>query len=380
MLPIGRPVRKAIRNCLHMAKRVHIELVRLALILRHGNRRKVGPLRGAFSAYELLRSKQVHGRIVLESQKCPDTVQGTIREISKLGQNGFQPWPVFWTHHPRAHLVGPTLLLLNSQNQGCMEGAYQKLCFPSDPACLYPFHPPETYLAGNWTSLLSRWKIHGYYHCLHDILPRLAVLEEFPDDTQILVPAKIPQFATEFLDLLGLTNRIRRTSETNLIVENFYFSSPTAMTGCYNPYAVEFLRKSLLPKGYYAKPEARRFYITRRNKTRGILNERELTSFFESKGWSVIDLETLSVSEQIGLFAQAEAICGFHGAAFSNLVWCRPGCKVLELFSSTFLNGCYEIVAELTQCHYQFEIFQGDKMDQITVPLSKIKNIVSAWN
>src|SRR6185503_756778 len=100
-------------------------------------------------------------------------------------------------------------------------------------------------LEGNWTSVVSRWS-EGFYHWFMDVLPRLALLAEFPSDTQIIAPTIHANYQRDSLKWLGLENRSRPTSERRLSIEHYYFSSPTNITGLFAPCAVSFLRRSFL--------------------------------------------------------------------------------------------------------------------------------------
>jgi hypothetical protein len=375
--------RSSVLKRLYRAARAGQAAARRAIVgkaaqLWYGKRR-AGYIRKSFSAFEAIKSGRVPGRIILESQEMPPAVPGSMLDFCGLKQNGYQPWPVMWGHFREAHLVGPSLLLVDEENRGCLEDAFGKVGFHDDPSVGFVFHPPETRLAGNWISLISRWHSGNYCHWLHDLVPRLAVLNELPPDVRVLVRPGLGRYAVEALEILGLAGRLHPTTATNLVLENYFLCPPTVMTGCVNPYAAAFLRRTFLPHGASAKPLPERFYITRRGKARGITNEKEVIRFFAEKGWAIVDMEECSFREQIALFAGAKALCGLHGAAFSNLVWCTPGCKALEIFSSTFLNGCYEGIAVTVGCDYHFLLFQGNMLDQIEVPIPRLAEAVEGW-
>lgn len=116
-----------------------------------------------------------------------------------------------------------------------------------------------------------------------------------------------------------------------------------------------------------------RIFLKRRAKTRGFLNESEVEEFFVRAGWTLVDLEELEFAEQIGLFSRIDAVAGLHGGGFSNLVWCKPGCRVLELCADNFLNGCYEGVADILNLNYQYLVFKGDGAFNIRVPIEELK-------
>jgi capsular polysaccharide biosynthesis protein len=248
---------------------------------------------------------------------------------------------------------------------------------PTEPSNQYLMLPPAVRLAGNWTSVVSRWS-YGFHHWWMDVLPRLAVLHELPADTQILVHPKLDLYQVETLKLLGLQDRVRLTPERHLLVENYFFASPTGMTGCRNPYAVEWLRQHFLSFADKEWQSPRRFYIRRLGRTRGLVNEAEVIDFLQQKGWAIVDLESMPVRRQIQLFAGAELVCGLHGAAFTNLLWSSSRCRVLEICAANFLNGVYEGLAEVVGARHRFIICSADGAFVARVPMKDFQREIIA--
>lgn len=335
-----------------------------------------GPPRGCFSALELVQQGSIEGRLVLEKQETTEFKPDTLVKHSCFQQDRFQPWPVFWSLHHNARLVGPSLVHLNSKKEACLEAMYGSPYFKDDPSYNYVTHNKAICLEGNWTSIFSNWcrnEACAYWHYLMDGLARLALLDEFPADTKILVPFKLEPWKRELLDLLGLAGRYRPTNERHLLIENYYFSSMSAMTGCYNPFAVGFLRERLLPKSDRNYKGPRKFYILREGWKRGIVNEANVRALFKRKGWGLIAPETLSIPAQIRLFSTAEAVCGIHGSAFTNLLWTSPGCHALELCPANMLSGAFECVAKILNLNHFFLICKSDHRFHITVDLHSLE-------
>jgi capsular polysaccharide biosynthesis protein len=322
----------------------------------------------------------IPGRIVLESQQVPEFGPETLVKLSHFGQDLFQPWPVFWSLHRNARLVGPSLVHLNAAKEACIEAMYGSRYFKNDSSYNHITLTKAVSLEGNWTSIFCNWcnnEVCAYWHFIMDGLPRLALLHELPSDTRFLVPANLEPWQRELLGLLGLAGRYRETCERHLLVENYYYSSQTAMTGCCNSYAVDFLRKSLLSKANPAYEGPRKFYIIREGWSRGVTNEAELRRYFLQKGWALIAPETLDIPSQIRLFSQAEAVCGIHGSAFTNLLWASPGCRVLELIPEDFLSGAFECVARILNLDHSFLICKCDAQFRITVNLSALETLLN---
>lgn len=295
-----------------------------------------------------------------------------------------QPWPIFWTHHQDIALIGPSLAHIKG-DLVCAEATYGKTRLADDPAYYYRRRSSDrpTYLEGNWTSLVSRWiptnQTWAYGHWLQDALPRLALLEEFPSDVKILVtPHQLP-YQVSSLKMLGLLDRCRFTKEEHLRVENYYFSSPTSMIACYNPYAVRWIRKAFLPLVDRTVPTPKRFFIRRFGQLRNMTNESAVLDFFRGLGWEIIDPGVLSFPDQIRLFSNAEAICGIHGSGFANIVWCKPGCKILEIFGSAYMCGVNEWMSGcLSSVEHRHLIFPSDNMLNAIVDLKKLKETLQA--
>ena len=335
---------------------------------------RFGPAKGSFPAYEELREGRVPGRVIFGSQQVIRAGPSSLRTKADMNQQGFQPWPFFWCSYKPARLIGRTLVPVDSDKRIALEGAYNQHCLRADPAYRTLSLPRAVMLEGNWTSLVSQWTLTAnFYHWFMDALPRLAALDELPKDTRILVPSSIRRYARETLGWLGLEGRYRLAPERHLLVEHFHFISPVTMTGCDNPFAINFLRDKFLGRADKTYSGPKRFYIQRIGKGRGVRNEAEVIAFFQDLGWGIVDPEALTLAQQIQLYSQAEAICGVHGAGFTNLLWCQPNCHIIELCADNCLNGCYEGIAQYADLDYQYVICKGDELFRAFVGLEALK-------
>lgn len=76
----------------------------------------------------------------------------------------------------------------------------------------------------------------------------------------------------------------------------------------------------------------RRWYLTRSDRwTRGVQNEDAVRAMLARRGFEPLVMDDRTVAEQARLVASAEAVVGLHGAALANLVFARPGTRVVEL-------------------------------------------------
>ena len=339
------------------------------------DRASFGPPVASFSLYQVLRTcdPALRGRVILTDQGVPKLTPDSMMVQGLFHHHKRQPWPVFWCELKESHLVTQSLAIVQPHKSLAMESAYGLEHMRSDPAFRYFSLPSTQRLAGNWTSIVSRWvPTRGpcnYTHWLLDALPRLAVLDEFPPDTGIIVPQSLAVWQKESLALMGVLDRCRLTEEENLVVDSYYFSSPTAMLDCYNPYAVNFLRKTFLPKRDTGFRGPRRFVLKRTGKWRPAMNEAEMYRLFEQHGWCVVDTEKLSFAQEVALFNDAEAVAGLLGSGMTNVVFCKSGCSVLQIAPDFLLDGWLDWIVQVVGCNYELAVCRSDYQQAFSIDL-----------
>jgi hypothetical protein len=336
---------------------------------------RFGPPTGFFRV--LGSSAQEEGTVmmVMNGQSLPPLPEKSLIREAGMNQNGYQPWPIFVATIPQARLVGSTLCPMNESKHLMREACYGDFCNQEDPSFDQFIPVSSTYFPGNWTSITGRFST-GYFHWMTDDLPRLAALSLMPPDTRILMRGPLRRYQGESLGLLGIQARVHPENNRHLHIERYHFSSPVGMTGCTNPYAVNWLRKQFMNHLESQSGSPRKLFVIRRGKTRGIVNQDSLAVKLASMDWTVIDLEELGLTQQISLFSNASQIVAEHGAALTNLLWCRPGTKVVELCAETFLNGCYEAISLCLGLNHRYEIFKSDASHRINVPLDRLLTLL----
>jgi len=176
----------------------------------------------------------------------------------------------------------------------------------------------------------------SYYHWLVETIPFLLIYKKMINNSiPLYFSFNLKQWHRDSLALLGLGNvqvlpvlpGKRRTFNTLFIAS--FESVDTVST----PSSILKIRQSLA-KSKEIKV-GKRFYITRKptQGVRKLANECDIISLLTQFGFILVDPSDYSISEQIELFADVEAIVGEGGAAFSNLIFCPDKTKVLCLTS-----------------------------------------------
>jgi capsular polysaccharide biosynthesis protein len=80
-------------------------------------------------------------------------------------------------------------------------------------------------------------------------------------------------------------------------------------------------------------------YISRSDaKIRKIINETEVFQFLQELGFEKYVLSEMSFKNQIKLFVEARVIIGPHGAAFTNVMFCKGNASLLEIYPKKYYD------------------------------------------
>lgn len=239
------------------------------------------------------------------------------------------------------------------------------------PIFLRPALPRAEHVAGSLASLASPGGAGNYYHFLLDVLPRWGILQEslpgFAPD-RVYVPSGTG-YERELLAMTGLdqhdlldTDRDRAFSADHLLVPSHPNPEEVAPS-----WTVEWLRNALPPAHTDDKP--RRLYVTRGSgpNTRRLVDEATLWPRLERRGFVRIDPGSMSVRDQIDHFAAADVVVGIHGAALTNLVFLKPGARVLHLFAPGYVKHCFWAICEgIPDVTYQYLVGEGRSPRRMT--------------
>ena len=223
-----------------------------------------------------------------------------------------------------------------------------------------------------------------YFHWMFDILPRVELLRrsgiDFNEVDKFLVNNS-KAFQRETLEKLGISEnkilgreRHRHIQATNLIVPSF----PGSIAWM-PKWACDFLRREFLPPKAEINEKIERLYISRKDAgDRRVINEEEIASLLAGLGFQSVALESMSVTQQAALLANAKTIVSPHGSALTNLVFCNKGTKVIEIFSPEYVYHCYWLVSNILGLEYYYflgERPEGFYLHQFLNPNPRLEDI-----
>lgn len=232
------------------------------------------------------------------------------------------------------------------------------------PLFLHPFAAGPSRLEGTVAVLASRGD-GNYYHFLHDVVPRLSLLDRCPEagkPDRFYVP-RTTRFQQGLLDLLEIPadRVVDADALPHVQAERLLVPTLPDLDLNHPAWSTRYLRDRLLPPDAGPRP-GRRIYVTRGSapRTRIVENEDEVLAALAPHGFERIDPAAMPVGEQIRAFAEAELIVAPHGAALANLAFAGSGAAVLELFAPDFVQGCYwKLASTVPGLRYRYLVGSG---------------------
>ncbi len=208
-----------------------------------------------------------------------------------------------------------------------------------------------------------------YYHWMLDVLPKLGALEKAGitlDSIDYFIVNAQSQYQIESLRHCGISPEKVITTP----VPQYYVADTMIVPYLRNDlgervyqglgvglarWIPDYLQRMLGPVS--DNPESQevstsRIYVSRSSRgSRNIANEAEIVKALQARGFEIIEFEDYSVAGQAELMASADVVVGVHGAGFTNVSFCRPGTKVVEIFGD-YVVPCYWALSAVADLEY----------------------------
>ena len=177
----------------------------------------------------------------------------------------------------------------------------------------------------------------GYFHWLADALSRLYAARDAAKDLVLLLPHRYREL--EFVQSSLKAFAVRGVEYVGAgevyLCRKLFMPSHVAPSGNYNEEVVRGLREMLV--GFYGREGAgsgagERVYLSRgRAPKRKVSNEGELLDTLREFDFRVVHFEDHPFEEQVRIAAGARVLVSNHGAGLTNMLFMKPGGRVLEL-------------------------------------------------
>jgi hypothetical protein len=180
-------------------------------------------------------------------------------------------------------------------------------------------------------AVLSTGRSENYYHWMTEAVPRLELYERSGLAIDRYYAPTRRAFQRESLALLGIPpQRILPAScHAHVEAEGLLVAPLTDVLGREK---IDYLAGRLATGATGDGGAGLRLYVGRGGRrSRAIVDEPAMVAALAPLGFVPCRLETMPLAAQVAAFRRAECVVAPHGAGLTNLAFCRPGTRVLEI-------------------------------------------------
>jgi hypothetical protein len=201
--------------------------------------------------------------------------------------------------------------------------------------------------------LLRKRGDSNYGHWMIELLPKLWVAEDRCNIDDCVIPKRSGAMEAVMKTALRLSSSgshglIEHSDDEVIFFKQLIFVEGLTAHGVYMSPLV-FSKTDKLVTG---EVECRRIFVSRRGAARDLANEDEVIASLKGVGFEVIHPGGMSLEEQARAFAGASHVVGVMGAGLTNIMFCAPGAKVINLAPATFPDTFFYLIAQNRKLDY----------------------------
>ncbi|MCZ7565696.1 MAG: glycosyltransferase 61 family protein [Burkholderiales bacterium] len=195
----------------------------------------------------------------------------------------------------------------------------------------------------------------NYSHWITRNLIKLSLVEARPElaALPLVVHEDLRAYQREYLALLGIdeTRLLRVPRPAVVAFRRLYVPTQLRNHPCMRG-GIDWLRVRLARCMHPGEPRDLVYVSRRESPVRKLLNDAELAAALKRLGFRIIVPGTMSVAAQIAAFSRARVVVAAHGAGLANLVYSRPGARVVEIASAIIAHmDDFRVIARVMGQH-----------------------------
>jgi hypothetical protein len=206
----------------------------------------------------------------------------------------------------------------------------------------------------------------NWYHFLLDTLPRLLFFDSVPASVPILIRSDLPKTTKEFISKLTNRNIIELAPDTALKISKLYIRPGRSTVFDVKPPKdsnwVEFspvvfskLKEKILDclntESFTINTD--KVYISRKSSKRIVINSKNIEKIVHEYNFANFDLDEKFFQNQARIFANANCIISPGGAVLANIIFMKPGKRVIVLRSGRNIKpDIWKKIAETANVEY----------------------------
>jgi len=156
------------------------------------------------------------------------------------------------------------------------------------------------------------------------------------------------------------SNVVFNTSHGGVFKRNYFF---------YDKESIDFIRETVLSSSQYKyfieniskKICSKKVYLARKSDAERSYNQYEVLNLVVEQGFKPVYLEELSFFQQVYLFQNADIVIGASGAAWTNIIYTKPGTKGVSWLGRNIKDfSCYSTLAKYYDSDLSFLLCEVD--------------------
>lgn len=204
----------------------------------------------------------------------------------------------------------------------------------------------------------------NFYHWYLDLVPRLVMCKMLIEDfssRHIIVHTKLKKYETEFYEYLGIDpekiiclNNNSVLPVSDLIVPKYtfdydaiFYNDDDNLTK-WKSNIFNFVKDNIF-KIDAAVENKTLVYLQRGQNNRfgrNLIGEDKIIPLLKEIGFQIYNPVNYSIKEQAEIMANAKCVVSIHGAAMSNIVYCKEHTLIVELKSPFNLPNCFSNISK----------------------------------
>ena len=212
----------------------------------------------------------------------------------------------------------------------------------------------------------------NYFHFTIELLSRLKHIDFFEEYRQI--PLLIDEIVFEIPQFIELLQTINKYNHPIILIERQYrYKVKRLIFPAYNTWmpinvndgesliykdfivansGIEYIRNTVLKERNLEGN--RKIFVSRKNHSQRIANEKEVVELFSQYGFEIIYPEELTFYEQVQLFSSAKYVAGSTGAAFTNIIYCPHKITFICIMPKEYNFYMYSTIGRIVQLNIVF--------------------------
>jgi len=198
----------------------------------------------------------------------------------------------------------------------------------------------------------------SYYHFTLECLVKVFLLRKHLPESTIIFPKNVSKYHLEWFQLLDVKNILflneNEVAQSHQVISCNFPEKDLNHHSQITPDFRNWIIDKINNKGLLIQPSYNnKIFINRPNaRHRKLMNESEVIKQLQEFGFNIIELEKLSVLEQINLFYHSKVVLGIHGAGLTNCLFMKKDSKVIDFIHEKFIQHCFLKLSKILELDY----------------------------